>query len=158
MPGAAISAAPLASASNPSASAEPASGSCLRHRQPRVGTGSATRTGGGCWPKRHARPSTPSSRPEPRRPRAQPRVRPVSQTKPNKPRKFAYISLDSFGRIGTFQWVTANLNKKTFPALCSLEMPQTGASSAFSRSDASPTPSILSAENVAQGPVFRKKM
>jgi hypothetical protein len=41
------------------------------------------------------------------------------QTKPNKskenqgkPRKKAWISLDSFGRIGTFQRVTANPNKK----------------------------------------------
>jgi hypothetical protein len=33
-----------------------------------------------------------------------------------KPRKKAWISLDSFGRIGPFQWVTANPNKKIFPA------------------------------------------
>ena len=51
MAGAAISAGAPASASSPSASAAPASGSCLRHRQVRAGTGSATRTGGGCWPK-----------------------------------------------------------------------------------------------------------
>jgi hypothetical protein len=31
------------------------------------------------------------------------------------PRKKACISLDSFGRIVTFQWVTANPNKKSFP-------------------------------------------
>jgi hypothetical protein len=31
-----------------------------------------------------------------------------------KPREKAWISLDSFGRIGTFQWVTANPNKKSF--------------------------------------------
>src|SRR5271168_3361494 len=31
-----------------------------------------------------------------------------------KPSKKAWISLDSFGRIGTFQWVTANPNKKIF--------------------------------------------
>jgi hypothetical protein len=29
-----------------------------------------------------------------------------------KPRKKAWISLDSFGRFGAFQWVTANPNKK----------------------------------------------
>jgi hypothetical protein len=29
-----------------------------------------------------------------------------------KPWKKAWISLDSFGRIGSFQWVTANPNKK----------------------------------------------
>jgi hypothetical protein len=28
------------------------------------------------------------------------------------PNKIACISLDSFGRFGTFQWVTANPNKK----------------------------------------------
>jgi hypothetical protein len=33
------------------------------------------------------------------------------------PRKNAWISLDSFGRIGTFQGVTANPNKKIFPSL-----------------------------------------
>jgi hypothetical protein len=33
------------------------------------------------------------------------------------PRKKACISLDSFGRIGTFQWVTANPNKKIFSRL-----------------------------------------
>jgi hypothetical protein len=50
-------------------------------------------------------------------------IRPLP-AKPNKrkqiqikPRKKAWISLDSFGRIGTFQWVTANPNKKIFPAL-----------------------------------------
>jgi hypothetical protein len=31
-----------------------------------------------------------------------------------KPRKKAWISLDSFGRIRPFQWVTANPNKKIF--------------------------------------------
>jgi hypothetical protein len=50
-----------------------------------------------------------------------PSAKPLSgrQTKPNKskgiqgkPRKKAWISLDSFGRIGTFQRVTANPNKK----------------------------------------------
>jgi hypothetical protein len=30
-----------------------------------------------------------------------------------KPRKIPWISLDSFGRIGTFQWVMTNPNKKT---------------------------------------------
>src|SRR4029077_18302335 len=30
------------------------------------------------------------------------------------PSKKAWISLDSFGRIGTFQWVTTNPNKKIF--------------------------------------------
>jgi hypothetical protein len=30
------------------------------------------------------------------------------------PRKKAWISLDSFGRIGTFQWITANPSKKIF--------------------------------------------
>jgi hypothetical protein len=34
-----------------------------------------------------------------------------SQNQAN-PNKIAWISLDSFGRIGTFQWVTANPNKK----------------------------------------------
>jgi hypothetical protein len=29
-----------------------------------------------------------------------------------KPRKKTWISLDSFGRIGTYQWVTANPNEK----------------------------------------------
>jgi hypothetical protein len=51
------------------------------------------------------------------------RSRPRGQANPNKskenqgkPNKKAWISLDSFGRIGTFQWVTANPNKKTlFP-------------------------------------------
>jgi hypothetical protein len=55
-----------------------------------------------------------------------PSAKPLSgrQTKPNKskenqgkPRKKAWISLDSFGRIGTFQRVTANPNKKI---LCGL--------------------------------------
>jgi hypothetical protein len=32
-----------------------------------------------------------------------------------KPRKKAWISLDSFGGIWTFQWVTANPNKKILP-------------------------------------------
>jgi hypothetical protein len=32
-----------------------------------------------------------------------------------KPRKKACISLFSLGRIGTFQWVTANPNKKIWP-------------------------------------------
>jgi hypothetical protein len=35
-----------------------------------------------------------------------------SKEKQIKPRKFAWISLDSFGRFGAFQWVTANPNKK----------------------------------------------
>jgi hypothetical protein len=30
------------------------------------------------------------------------------------PRKKAWISLDSFGRIGPYQWVTTNPNKKIF--------------------------------------------
>jgi hypothetical protein len=30
------------------------------------------------------------------------------------PREKAWISLDSFGRFGAFQWVTANPNKKRF--------------------------------------------
>jgi hypothetical protein len=33
------------------------------------------------------------------------------------PSKKACISLDSFGGIGTFQWVTANPNKKIFSFL-----------------------------------------
>ena len=47
-----------------------------------------------------------------------PSAKPLSgrQTKPKeiqgKPRKKAWISLESLGRIGTFQWVTANPNKK----------------------------------------------
>jgi hypothetical protein len=50
-----------------------------------------------------------------------PSAEPLSgrQTEPNKskgiqgkPRKKAWISLESFGRIGTFQRVTANPNKK----------------------------------------------
>jgi hypothetical protein len=38
----------------------------------------------------------------------------TSFSKPNQtnPNKKACISLDSFGRIGAFQWVTANPNKK----------------------------------------------
>jgi hypothetical protein len=41
---------------------------------------------------------------------------PANKSKENqiKPRKKAWISLDSFGRIGAFQWVAANPNKKTF--------------------------------------------
>jgi hypothetical protein len=31
------------------------------------------------------------------------------------PSKKAWISLDSFGRFGAFQWVTRNPNKKIFP-------------------------------------------
>jgi hypothetical protein len=34
------------------------------------------------------------------------------QGKQGKPRKIPWISLDSFGRIGTFQWVTPNPNQK----------------------------------------------
>jgi hypothetical protein len=43
--------------------------------------------------------------------------------------KFLWISLDSFGRIGTFQWVMTNPNKKNRrtlnspPGLCSLKIP-----------------------------------
>ena len=37
-----------------------------------------------------------------------------------KPRKKAWISLDSFGRIRTFQWVTTNPNKKSFPVILCL--------------------------------------
>jgi len=44
------------------------------------------------------------------------------------PRKIPWISLDSFGRIGTFQWVMTNPNKKNRrtlnspPGLCSLKI------------------------------------
>ncbi len=165
-PGAAISAAPPASASSPSASAEPACGSCLRHRRPRAGIGIATRTGGGCSQTRLGRQSPPLSRPEPRRPGARPRVRRDRQTKASKtkliqgnPRKKAWISLDSFGRIGTFQWVTANPNKKTFPASCSPgNASERPCLLCFRRSDASPAPLIRSAENIAHNQVFRKQM
>ena len=51
-PDAAISAAPPASASSPSASAEPACGFCLPRRRPRDGIGRATRTGGECSRRR----------------------------------------------------------------------------------------------------------
>jgi hypothetical protein len=37
-----------------------------------------------------------------------------SKENQTNPRKKAWISLDSFGRIGAFQWVTANPNKKSF--------------------------------------------
>jgi hypothetical protein len=56
---------------------------------------------------------------------SRPDFRPIdpSPARPNKrkqiqikERKKAWISLDSFGRIGPFQWVTANPNKKIFPA------------------------------------------
>jgi hypothetical protein len=56
---------------------------------------------------------------------SRPDFRPIdpAPAKPNKrkqiqikPRKKAWISLDSFGRIGTFQWVTVNPNKKILPA------------------------------------------
>ena len=42
------------------------------------------------------------------------RFRPPNKFKENqgKPREKAWISLESFGRIGTFQRVTANPNKK----------------------------------------------
>jgi hypothetical protein len=46
-----------------------------------------------------------------------------------KPKKIPWISLDSFGRIGTFQWVITNPNKKTAallnspPGLCSPKDP-----------------------------------
>ena len=42
---------------------------------------------------------------------------PPNKCKKNQgnPRKKAWISLDSFGRIGAFQWVTANPNKNSFP-------------------------------------------
>jgi hypothetical protein len=36
------------------------------------------------------------------------------QINPNKSKEIAWIYLDSFGRIGAFQWVTANPNKKIF--------------------------------------------
>ena len=52
------------------------------------------------------------------------RARPTRGTPPNKskenqrnPRKKAWISLDSFGQIGPFQWVTANPRKK-FLSVC----------------------------------------
>jgi hypothetical protein len=47
-----------------------------------------------------------------------------------KPKKIPWISLDSFGRIGTFQWVITNPNKKTAallnspPGLYSRKIPQ----------------------------------
>jgi hypothetical protein len=37
-----------------------------------------------------------------------------SKKNQGNPSKKAWISLDSFGRIGPFQWVTANPNKKIF--------------------------------------------
>jgi hypothetical protein len=39
-----------------------------------------------------------------------------SKRNQGNPNKKAWISLDSFGRIGAFQWVTANPNKKIFPS------------------------------------------
>src|SRR6202042_2807319 len=39
------------------------------------------------------------------------------QENPKKPRKKACISLFSLGRIGTFQWVTANPSKKIWPCV-----------------------------------------
>jgi hypothetical protein len=51
-----------------------------------------------------------------------PRIQPERELAPNKtkqiqikPRKKAWISLDSFGRIGAFQWVTGEKNRKKFP-------------------------------------------
>jgi hypothetical protein len=52
-------------------------------------------------------------------PGAQPtREFPQNKSKKNQanPSKIAWISLDSFGRIGTFQLLTANPNKKFPPA------------------------------------------
>jgi hypothetical protein len=39
------------------------------------------------------------------------------------PRKKAWISLDSFGRFGTFQWLTANPSKKFFSQFPTLSEP-----------------------------------
>jgi hypothetical protein len=44
--------------------------------------------------------------------RAAKRIQNKSKENQANPNKKAWISLDSFGRIGTFQWVTANPNKK----------------------------------------------
>jgi hypothetical protein len=46
---------------------------------------------------------------------------PPNKAKENqiKPRKKAWISLDSFGRFGAFQRVTRNPNKKILPRLSS---------------------------------------
>jgi hypothetical protein len=51
------------------------------------------------------------------------------------PRKIACISLESFGRIEAFQWVTANPIKKSFCRgsmdTCSMEMPESGSAPRF---------------------------
>ena len=60
---------------------------------------------------------------EPKRPH-EARLQPAREYRPNKskenqtkPRKKAWISLDSFGRFGTFQCFTGNPNKKISAAL-----------------------------------------
>jgi len=57
-----------------------------------------------------------------------------------KPRKIPRISLHSFGRIGTFQWVMTNPNKKirrtlnSPPGLCSIKDPRHHVFACFSGS------------------------
>ena len=51
----------------------------------------------------------PAKRDGPRAPHIRPRKSKLIQI---NPRKIAWISLDFFGGIGPFQWVTANPNKK----------------------------------------------
>src|SRR5580700_5331195 len=51
----------------------------------------------------------PAKRDGPRAPQIRPRKSKLIQI---NPRKIAWISLDLFGGIGAFQWVTANPNKK----------------------------------------------
>jgi hypothetical protein len=51
----------------------------------------------------------PAKRDGPRAPQIRPRKSKLIQI---NPRKIAWISLDFFGGIGAFQWVTANPNKK----------------------------------------------
>ncbi len=104
-PGADTSSAPLPSASRPSGSGEPESGSCRRPRRPRPGTGTPTSTGGAGSPRRRAasaagnQPLVKCNRRASRR-----------QASPNKTKKFqvkilglAWISLVLFVRIGPFQ-------------------------------------------------------
>src|SRR5580704_2338162 len=54
-------------------------------------------------------PALPAKRDGPRAPHIRPRKSKLIQI---NPRKIAWISLDFFGGIGPFQWVTANPNKK----------------------------------------------
>src|SRR6202020_2815227 len=85
--------------------------------QPRFRDPDTGRTAGAFGPRTVLREADATAQPAPARPRMQPaRAFPPNKCKKNQmnPRKIACISLDSFGRNGAFQWVTANPNKKIF--------------------------------------------